>query len=333
MLQPHEQPMSEPRPLLRHRADLRSIAFVALYGVLATTGWFFAPVYSLHSPHDGRALAVLVPWVVLTSLSSWIVAVITHNTIHAPVFYRRGLNKLFQVWLSLSYGFPVSEYLPGHNLSHHKFTQKGADLMRTTRVRFHWNLLNAITFVPAVAFSVTLANLEFAAKMGKSRPSWLRQLRIETAAVWAVKAALLLVDWRKALCFVIIPHLFAVWGITAVNFVQHDGCDEDDEYNHSRNFVGKWFNWLTFNNGYHGMHHIQPGLHWSQLAAAHAERLHPFIHPALEQRSLFLYLVKTFLIPGRRVKFTGEPVLAVDPPAENFLNYVAVTDAIANLEA
>ena len=132
-------------------------------------------------------------------LSSWIVAVITHNTIHAPIFYRRGLNKLFQVWLSLSYGFPVSEYLPGHNLSHHKFTQKGADLMRTTRVRFGWNILNAIAFVPAVAFSVTLANFEFAAKMGKSRPAWLRQLRIETAAVWTVKAALLLIDWRKAL--------------------------------------------------------------------------------------------------------------------------------------
>jgi fatty acid desaturase len=323
---------SAARPLLRHPEDLRSMAFVALYGVLAATGWFFAPVEALREPRDPRGIAIVALWVVLTAVSSWIVAVITHNTIHAPIFYRRGLNKLFQVWLSLSYGFPVSEYLPGHNLSHHKFTQKGADLMRTTRVRFHWNVLNAIAFVPAVAFSVTLANLEFAAKMGKSRPAWLRQLRIETAAVWSVKALLLLIDWRRALLFVIIPHVFAVWGITAVNYVQHDGCDEDDPYNHSRNFVGKWFNWLTFNNGYHGMHHIQPGLHWSLLARAHEERLHPFIHPALEQRSLAVYLFRTFILPGRRVKYTGEAVVAVDPPAENFLNYVAVTDAIANLE-
>jgi fatty acid desaturase len=313
----------QPRTLLRHPEDLRSIAFVALYGVLAVSGWLIWP----------KSTPLLALWVVLTSLSSWIVAVITHNTVHAPVFHKRFYNQLFQVWLSLSYGFPVSEFLPGHNLSHHKFTQKGADLMRTTKVRFGWNVLNAVAFVPTVAFSVTLANFEFAAKMGKTKPMWLRQLRVETAIVWAVKAGLLFLDWRKALLFVVIPHLFAVWGITAVNYVQHDGCDEDHPYNHSRNFVGKWFNWLTFNNGYHGMHHIQPGLHWSLLAKAHEERLHPFIHPALEQRSLAVYLFRTFILLGGRKKYTGEPFVPKDPPAENFLAYVSMAEAAATVEA
>jgi fatty acid desaturase len=311
-----------PRPregLLRHREDRRSIAFVALYGVLATTGWLFTP----------KSTPLLALWVAVTALSSWIVAVITHNTVHAPVFYSRTLNRLFQVWLSLSYGFPVSEYLPGHNLSHHKFTQKGADLMRTTKVRFGWNVLNAVAFVPSVAFSVTIANYKFANTFGKARPEWLRQLRIETLAVWGVKVLLLLVDWRKALLFVFIPHVFAVWGITAVNYVQHDGCDEDHPYNHSRNFVGEWFNWLTFNNGFHGMHHVQPGLHWSKLAAAHAEKLHPFIHPALEQRSLAIYLWKTFVWPGGRIKYTGEPYVPVDPAEEDFLRFVSVPETTA----
>jgi len=315
--------MSNPRrAFLRHPEDLRSIAFVALYGVLATTGWLFAP----------PALAVLVPWVALTAVSSWIVAVITHNSVHSPVFCAQRHNRLFQIWLSLSYGFPVSEFLPGHNLSHHKFTQKGADLMRTSRVRFRWNVLNLLAFVPAVAFSVTLANLEFVRKVGKTKPAWVRQLRVEAIVVWSVKLALLLIDWRKAVLFVFIPHVFAVWGITAVNFLQHDGCDEDDPYNHSRNFVGKAFNWLTFNNGFHGMHHVQPGLHWTALPAAHAERLHPFIHPALEQRSLAVYLFRTFVLPGRRVKYTGEPMRVVDPPAENFLHYVSLNEAAAALE-
>jgi fatty acid desaturase len=298
------------------------MAFVALYGVLATTGWFFTP----------KSTPLLVLWVATTALSSWIVAVITHNTVHAPIFYRRSLNRLFQVWLSLSYGFPVSEYLPGHNMSHHKFTQKGADLMRTTKVRFRWNVLNAIAFVPMVAGAVTLANYRFAHTMGKTRPAWVRQLRIETAAVWSVKLALLAIDWRKALLFVFIPHVFAVWGITAVNYVQHDGCDEDHPYNHSRNFVGKWFNWLTFNNGYHGMHHVQPGLHWTKLPEAHAEQLHPGIHPSLEQRSLAIYLFKTFVWPGTRVTYTGEPFRPVDPPTEDFLAFMSARDTAAVLE-
>ena len=302
---------------------MRSIAFVALYGVLATTGWLFTP----------KSTPVLVLWVSVTAVTSWLVAVITHNTVHTPVFYDRTLNRIFQVWLSLSYGFPVSEYLPGHNLSHHKFTQKGADLMRTTKVRFGWNLLNAVFFVPMVAFSVTIANYKFAHTFGKARPAWLQQLRIETIAVWGVKIALLLVDWRKAVLFVFIPHVFAVWGITAVNFVQHDGCDEDDPYNHSRNFVGKWFNWLTFNNGFHGMHHVQPGLHWTLLPAAHAERLHPFIHPSLEQRSLAVYLWKTFFWPGKRVTYKGEPYAPVDPAEVDFLSFVSVPETTAMLEA
>ncbi len=299
---------NERTPLLRHPEDLRSIAFVAAYGVLATAGWRVAP----HGP-------LLVAWVAVTALSSWLVAVITHNTVHTPVFYNRRLNRALQVWLSLSYGFPVSEYLPGHNLSHHRFTQKGADLMRTTKVRFGWNLLNAIAFVPAVAFSVTLANMEFARTVGPTKPAWLRQLRLEIAAVWGVKLALLALEWHKALLWVFIPHVFAVWGITAVNFVQHDGCDEDHPYNHSRNFVGKWFNWLTFNNGFHGMHHVQPGLHWTKLRAAHMEQLHPHIHPSLEQRSLAVYLFRTFILPGKRVRYTGEPLVVVDPEPESFL--------------
>ena len=310
-------------PLLRYSEDRRSVVFVAAYGVLATTGWVFTP----------RSAPVLALWVAATAISSWLVAVITHNTVHSPVFREHRYNRLFQIWLSLSYGFPVSEFLPGHNLSHHKFTQKGADLMRTTRVRFRWNLLNALAFVPVVAFSVTGANLEFLRTVGKSKPAWVRQLRMEIVAVWSVKVALLLLDWRKALLFVFIPHLFAVWGITAVNYVQHDGCDEDHPYNHSRNFVGKWFNWLTFNNGFHGMHHMQPGLHWSKLPAAHAEQLHGRIHPALEQRSLALYLFRTFILPGRRIKYTGEPVVAVDPPAENFLRYVSLHEAAVTLES
>ena len=48
------------RPLLRHPEDARSLAFVALYGVLATTGWLFAP----------KSTPVLVAWVAVTAVSS-----------------------------------------------------------------------------------------------------------------------------------------------------------------------------------------------------------------------------------------------------------------------
>ena len=82
-----------------------------------------------------------------------------------------------------------------------------------------------------------------------------------------------------------------------MNLLQHDGCDENSEWNGSRNFVGKLVNFWTYNNGYHTIHHIEPGLHWSLLPAEHAKRVAPFIHPNLDQPSLLAYLFRCLLRP------------------------------------
>lgn len=284
--------------VLRYRADVRTFGVLLTYAAVVTTLWLTNPSGPL-----------LVAGVVLTCVLSWLCAVIAHNTVHCPVFTKRWMNRVFQVWVTCSYGFPVSEYVPGHNLSHHRYTQEREDVMRTTKVRFGWNLLNGLFFFFAVAPGVTAGNYRYKALMKDRLPAWNRQLTIEILSTWGIKAALFLVDWKKALLFVLVPHLFAVWGITSVNYVQHDGCDMNHPVNHSRNFVGRLFNWVTLNNGFHGMHHITPGLHWSLLPQAHAERVKPTLHPALDQKSLAVYLFKTFVFPGKRVTFDGKPVV------------------------
>ena len=61
---------------LRFAADLRSLAFVAGYYALVAYQWHAAP----------RALAVAVPLFLFTCVLSFLCAVITHNSIHSPVF-------------------------------------------------------------------------------------------------------------------------------------------------------------------------------------------------------------------------------------------------------
>ncbi|MDP3274999.1 MAG: fatty acid desaturase [Deltaproteobacteria bacterium] len=285
--------------MMRYRADLRSIAFVLTYYALVIYQWNWGPT----------RWYLALPLLMLTMAFSWFCAVITHNTLHSPVFTSRWMNKVFQVMLTCSYGFPVSEYVPGHNLSHHKFTQAPKDVMRTTKVDSGNNLLNMILFVPRVAFDVTGGNMRFVKTMKNTHRAWYRQFLIETSICWGEKLVLFALDWRKTLLYIVIPHLWAVWGITAVNYLQHDGCDQEHPVNHSRNFVGEIFNWFTFNNGFHGMHHEQPGLHWSLLREKHDELLHPTIHPELEQKSLLIYLVKAFFWPGKRVTYDGKPVI------------------------
>jgi fatty acid desaturase len=253
-----------------------------------------------------ESIGMTAALVLLLSFVSWLCAVIAHNVVHTPVFKARWMNRAFQVWVSLSYGFPISDYIPGHNLSHHRFTQMREDVMRTTKVRFRWNLLNLLFFFFSVTPAILKGNAEY--KKQAHSKAWRRQLLIETVVVWGVKVVLTALDWRRAVLFLWIPHLVANWGIVTINFLQHDGCDAQHPANHSRNFVGRTLNLLAFNNGYHGIHHMEPGLHWSQLPAAHAARVKPELFPTLDQPSLPRYLYEAFIWPGVRVDYRGQPL-------------------------
>lgn len=39
------------------------------------------------------------------------------------------------------------------------------------------------------------------------------------------QSALMILNWRKFLLYVWLPHFFAQWGIVSMNMLQHDGCD------------------------------------------------------------------------------------------------------------
>lgn len=291
--------------MLRYRADLRSIAFVLTYFAL------IAFVYAVDLPWYGWA-----GFAVVISLLSFFCAVITHNTVHCPVFIARPANSLFQIALSLTYGHPVSMYVPGHNLSHHKYTQQARDRMRTDKLRFRWNLLNQLLFSFVVGPPIFRDNARFAKAMRTKNPTWYRQFVLELVVYLAFLAVLAILDWRKFIVFVMIPHQYAAWGIMGINFVQHDGCDGEHPYNHSRNFVGRLVNWFTFNNGYHGMHHMRPGLHWSLLPEAHAKELAPYIHPSLDRKSLLAYLFEAYVWPGKRKNYDGTDYV-LPPPRED----------------
>ncbi len=297
--------------LLRYTADRRTVGFVVVYFSLVALG------YAVALPWWGSAILCAV-----LCFLSFFCAVATHNTVHAPVFRDRGLNRVFQVALSLTYGHPVSMFVPGHNLSHHRYTQTPRDRMRTDKMRFRWNLLNQLFFNFAVGGAIFKDNFEYAKIMRTKKPAWYRQLMIELGFYALFLGVTLFFSlwptfepWRF-LVFVFIPHQYAVWGIAGINFVQHDGCDPESPYNHSRNFTSGFVNWFTFNNGFHGIHHMHAGLHWSLTPAAHAAELAPFIDPRLDQSSLFAYCFKAYILPGRRMRYDGTPVV-LGPPRED----------------
>jgi fatty acid desaturase len=299
--------------LLKYAADRRTVGFLAFYYMLFATAWLATPTHPL-------AIAALT---VSLCLMAFFIAVMTHNTIHSPIFHSPMLNRLFSVGLSWGFGAPASGFLPGHNLSHHRYLGLRKDNVRTYKVRYRWNFLNQALFffhmVPGILRTEGLF-----VKNVKGDPDargWYLQHRFETSLLFVAKAALLIVDWKKAVLFVAIPNVYGVWAIFGTNFWQHDGCDEHHPYNHSRSFTSKLLNYVTFNNGFHAVHHEKPGLHWSLLPAYHAENYHAHCHPALEQKSLLIYLWRTCVYPAARLRYDGTPYVL--PPKDSDEDWVA----------
>lgn len=284
-------------PILRYAADRRTVFFTAMFFAVQSVLWLATP----------SSVALTAALVIVSCALAFMGAVATHNTIHCPVFHARWMNSLWHVVLTLTYGHPVGSYVPGHNLSHHRFTETRRDVMRTCKARFRWQPLNLLLFTASISRDILRAELTYARAMLTRRPKWTRQLLLETVVFLSVMVALALWDWKKFLLFTLIPHQYAAWGIVTMNLLQHDGADQRTKYNHSRNFTGALLNFCCYNNGYHTIHHAYPGMHWSLTRAAHEALVHPHIHPNLEQPSMGMYLWRTYFWPGKRLNYDGTP--------------------------
>ena len=281
--------------LLRYKADRRTLFFVALYLVVASLSYIYFP----------SQWYFILPLVMLNAVLSFFCAVIVHNTIHAPIFKKKLHNKIFQVILSFTYGHSVSAFVSGHNFSHHKHTQGLKDRTRTSKMRFKIHLLNQLFFFFVVVPGIVKDENDFALLMYKEKPKWFWQYVLELVLMVGTKITLVILNPLAGVLILVIPHLYAVWGILGTNYWQHDGCDAEHPYNHTRNFKGKLLNYVAFNNGYHSAHHDKPNLHWSLLPAYHEEHIAPHIHPNLNRVSLLKYLIEAHISPGKRLDYLG----------------------------
>jgi fatty acid desaturase len=175
--------------------------------------------------------------------------------------------------------------------------------VRTTKVHYRWNLLNGLLFFWHIVLTGSDdEKLYFAAQARKNRPI-AKQRRIEQIIVFGTTLILILLNWRRWIWFALLPQFYAKYCILSLNLLQHDGCDITSKYNFARNFTGSILNYLCFNNGYHTVHHLYPGLHWSVLPQKHKELLGPHIAPSLEDPW------RTFVWPGIRLDWQGRPLV------------------------
>jgi beta-carotene hydroxylase len=294
---------------LNYKADYQTLGLVAAYLIFAYSGFFFYEQLSW----PGFALLFS-----LACSFSFFCACLIHNTIHTPVFKKKSWNVVFQYILTFVHGYPVSAFVPGHNFSHHKENQTTKDWTRASRGRFKWNLLNQTLYFFIAVKSLTEGEWAFAKRMKVDNPKWYKQYRKEVFFNNAVKIIFLLINWKAFVLFVFLPQIYGSWGLVGTSVYQHDGCDPNHKFNHSRNFSSPILNFFMCNNGYHGAHHMRPNLHWSKYPAFHDKEIAPHIHPNLNRVSLFAYLWEANIWPGKRLDYLGNPVVL--PPKEEDQN-------------
>ncbi len=264
--------------MLRYKADLKTISYMVLTTTLFAVQWmvigmnpFVYPVY------------------LFLSVS---VSVITHNHNHVQIWKSKLFNILTDYWLTVFYGFPIFAWIPTHNKNHHKLNNREGDYTITYRFSEKNNLATLLSyptisgFYQQKAIRDYLKNL-FANNRGRFYLSISQYLVL---IVWIASA--LILDWEKAILFVIIPQQVSLFSVLIFNYVQHVHANEESAYNHSRNFTG-FLNFLLFNNGYHTVHHETAGLHWSKTPAEHMKMEH-LIDDALLEKSFWWFIVRNY---------------------------------------
>ena len=266
--------------MLKHNADIKSLIYIFITTAMFITQWVWIGVNPF-----------IYTWFLFMSVA---VSVMTHNHNHLPMWRSKTMNILTDWWLTVFYGFPIFAWIPTHNKNHHRYNNREGDDSITYRVSEKNNFLTLISYPTISGYYQQKAIFGYLKEMKANNKEkyWVCISQYAVLVLWIAGA--LLIDWQKALLFVIIPQQVSLFSVLIFNYVQHVHANEESEWNHSRNFTG-FLNFLLFNNGYHTIHHHKAGLHWDKVPEAHKE-IENNINPILLERSFWWYIIRSYFL-------------------------------------
>lgn len=264
--------------VIKNRSDIRSLSFIII--AISLQWWFLFKGFGLF----------FVFWILIV----FQISLVNHNHRHQPVFYASALNRALDFLISAIILAPSTRLHAIHILNHHSdFKTKNdwssyrniSDNLQGFRRLVHY--LAATTYMVARNRRSLSLPIEFK-----------RKLMEERIFVGLYSLVVFYFFPLEFLLFLLPSTLSGLYLLLITNFANHDRCDLSSNYNHSRNFLAPIENWFFCNNGYHTGHHLRPTMHWSELPQFHFQDLNSKVKPECNDRSFFLYFLKTY-IAGR----------------------------------
>lgn len=228
----------------------------------------------------------------VTALTTYNIIVVSHLFVHVPWFTSPRLNAAVSLLNSANIAQSVQAYRLFHVRNHHRYNNDrrddGGQTLDTTST---YRLGTGGGHAPVVRYvltglwssirdlALTVASLprlcrvgpresgllQLASRQPLVRSRELAQVQADRIAQLAYLVLLCAISWQWTLVCYLPAVLLSFALVNVQNYYRHFGAEPDSRLANSVSHYGRWYNRVTFNDGYHQEHHFRPGAHWSEL--------------------------------------------------------------------
>ena len=242
---------------------------------------------------EGASVLIRVAgFVLIVFMCVYNIIVISHLFTHTAWFRSPLLNRLVSMLNSINIGQSVQAYELTHVRNHHRYNNDQQDPFGRTRDlsstfrhgtggehvgAFAYAFVGAIETLLSISRALLSVTrlwrvgahekdfLSLFAKSANKRAWELRQVQLDRMVHFLALCLFLAISWKWVLlCY--LPAFFVALALVNVqNYYEHYGAAPESRYANSVSYYGSFYNFLTFNDGYHQEHHLRPLAHWTQM--------------------------------------------------------------------
>jgi fatty acid desaturase len=187
-----------------------------------------------------------------------------HNHMHVRTFTNQPLNRLLELLIFLETGSSPFSGTLNHIVGHHaSYDQPELDTL-------NWRRRDGSTMGRhEFAIRCLLWHYPSCFVLGRKNPRLMTEFLVYLALGGACLAGLLVYRPIPALIVFVAPMLLMLYALKWSAYAHHSDLPYGDDYTASRTHTGQFYNWFTWNAGYHAAHHFKQALHWTLLPEYH----------------------------------------------------------------
>lgn len=246
---------------LRKRLKLESGANVIPLGHVVIYYWLFLSLAIPGVVTSPWSFAVL--WLLMISLNYSLSIGILHLHAHRKIFTSPALNRILEFLLCFPsvLSYPMMFHI--HVKLHHRYENDAKDPTTTAGYEKGWRAVWYWVRYAYVCQRGTIKGL-FGNDLTEQQRRLRNQYLIDTLGTIALIDMYFLFEPWRMLGLWLLPFIIVSINIGFFAWLTH-GPARQDKINASINTTNNWQNILLHNQGYHLIHHLYPGVHWTQI--------------------------------------------------------------------